>query len=152
MNTYKVTNSLKGFILFYEEMEKKVKKANSSKVSVSKTDSSKKKAVSKPKISLKSRIAAKLAPIKTRFNDVVNKIKHPRKKAKKPTKAEQKLVKQQRNRGILGIGLLLVVVSIIYSTSVIFIGVSSTISKIALFPQALFAFLTLIKAFSKIYK
>lgn len=88
----------------------------------------------------------------TKFNNVVNKIKHPRQKARNTVKIDRELAKQQRNRGILGIGQLLVVVSIIYSTAVVSIGVDSQASKIALFPQSVFALIILTKAFSKLYK
>lgn len=71
---------------------------------------------------------------------------------KKPTKADEILAKQERNRAILGIGILLVIVSIAYSTSVIFIGVDSLESRIALLPQVVFALVISIKAFSKLYK
>lgn len=83
---------------------------------------------------------------------VVNKVFHPKKKAKKLTKIERENAKNQRNRGIMGIGQLLVVVSIAYSTAVILIGVGSLASIIALIPQVIFALVTLIKAFSKLYK
>lgn len=55
-------------------------------------------------------------------------------------------------RAILGVGYLLVVVSIAYSTAVILIGVDSIESKIALLPQVFFAGAILLKAFSKLYK
>lgn len=57
------------------------------------------------------------------------------------------------NKGaIMGIGHLLVVVSIAYSTAVVLIGVDSIESKIALVPQATFGLFILFKAFSKLYK
>lgn len=136
-----MSNSLDSFELYYEEMEKK--KVTKKYVN---------KSVVRPQVSTKQKIKAKLAPINARFFSVVNKVKHPSKKHKKLTKDEKKLAKQQRNRGIMGIGLLLVVVSIAYSTSVIFIGVDSPASKLVLLPQALFALVTLFKAFSKLYK
>jgi hypothetical protein len=55
-------------------------------------------------------------------------------------------------RVILGIGQLLVVVSIIYSTAIVMIGVNSAESKILLVPQAVFALAILVKAFSKLNK
>ena len=78
--------------------------------------------------------------------------KHKGKKAKKPTKLQKELAKAKNKNAILGIGLLLVVVSIAYSTTVIFIGVNSIESKIALLPQTVFALAILIKAFSRLYK
>lgn len=76
----------------------------------------------------------------------------PRKKTKKSTKLEREIAKKERNRAIMGIGQLLVVVSIAYSTAVIFIGVDSVASKIALIPQVVFASYILLKAFSRLYK
>lgn len=93
--------------------------------------------------------------IKTSSKKVVNKVNkvtHPSKKSKKPTKAELELAKKQYDNAIIGIGLLLVVVSIAYSTSVILLGVDSLGSKIALLPQAIFALVISIKAFSRLYK
>ena len=90
--------------------------------------------------------------VKTKVSAIVKKVKKPRKKAKKPTKAEREIAKKERNRAIMGIGQLLVVVSIAYSTAVIFIGVDGMASKIALLPQVVFASFTLLKAFSRLYK
>lgn len=84
--------------------------------------------------------------------DRVKSLKKPQKKAKKPTKLERENAKKERNRAIMGIGQLLVVVSIAYSTAVIFIGVDSMASKIALIPQVVFASYILLKAFSRLYK
>ena len=86
------------------------------------------------------------------FNNIKNKVVKPHKKSKKPTKAEREIAKNERNRAIMGIGQLLVVVSIAYSTAVIFIGVDSMASKIALLPQVVFASFILLKAFSRLYK
>jgi hypothetical protein len=55
-------------------------------------------------------------------------------------------------RVILGIGQLSVVVSIIYSTAIVMIGVNSAESKILLVPQVVFALAILVKAFSKLNK
>lgn len=104
------------------------------------------------KTSIKAKINDTLQSVRSRINNAVDKMRKPKKKAKKVTKARREELREQRRNGILGIGLLLVVASIAYSTSVIFIGVDSDASRIALLPQALFALLTLIKAFSKFYK
>ena len=88
----------------------------------------------------------------TTIVDRVKSLKKPRKKAKKPTKLERENARKERNRAIMGIGQLLVVVSIAYSTAVIFIGVDSMASKIALIPQVVFASYILLKAFSRLYK
>lgn len=111
-----------------------------------------KKSAPKKRVNVRQLAEAKFRAVKTTFKNIVNKTKRPRKKVKKLTKTQRELNKQQRNRGILGIGLLLVVVSIGYSTSVIFDGVDSIQSRIALLPQVVFAVLTLFKAFSKLYK
>lgn len=141
-----VTNSLDSYELFYEELEKKkVAKPNKSKVLTNE------KKTSKPTVPLKQRIVVLMKKVRSYFDNVIGKVLH-RKKAKKPTKAEQKLARQQQMRGILGIGALFVVVSIAYSTYVIFNGVDSTASRVMLIPQVVFAVYTLVKAFSKIYK
>lgn len=70
----------------------------------------------------------------------------------KTTDKAPKTSKNDYNRVIMGIGQLFVVVSIAYSTAVIFMGVDGVESKIALFPQAAFASYILIKAFSRLYK
>lgn len=93
-----------------------------------------------------------LQVVKNALQSVIAKMKITRKKSKKLTKADKKLAREQFLRGIMGIGLLFVVVSIAYSTAVIFIGVDSIASKIALLPQVIFALYTLYKAFSQFYK
>lgn len=76
----------------------------------------------------------------------------PSKRQKKRTKLQIAEARAQRNRGIIGIGQLFVVVSITYSTAVILMGVDSVESKVALLPQASFALAILFKAFFKLYK
>lgn len=139
----RVGSVLSNFKLYFEDLEKKVEVT-------SKVSSVKRKAM--PKTSLKVGISNNISSIKGHFNNVLKKLKHPRKKAKKLTKTERKFLRQQNLRAILGIGLLLVIVSIAYSTTVIFIGVDSSASRLALLPQVVFALYTLIKAFSKFYK
>lgn len=77
-------------------------------------------------------------------------------KGKKMTKKERENARlasiEQGKRGIIGIGQLLVVMSIIYSTTVIFIGVNSIASRIALAPQVAFAAIILLRAFFRLYK
>lgn len=141
-----IINSLDSVKLYYEELEKKkVAKPKKSKVLTNE------KKTSKPTVPLKQRIVALTKKVRSYFDNVLGKVLH-RKKAKKLTKAEQKLARQQQMRGILGIGALFVVVSIAYSTYVIFNGVDSTASRVMLIPQVVFAVYTLFKAFSKIYK
>lgn len=86
------------------------------------------------------------------FYSNLSKFVNKSKKAKKTSKKDQITANLKHNNAILGIGLLLVVVSIAYSTTVIFIGVDSIESKIALLPQVIFALTILIKAFSRLYK
>lgn len=97
-------------------------------------------------------VVSKFNNIRAYFGSVVKKVSHPKKKSKKVTKLERQKAKIRRNRGIMGIGQLLVVVSIIYSTSIIFIGIDTLGSKIALLPQIIFALIILIKAFFTLYK
>lgn len=84
--------------------------------------------------------------------NVFHSLKPANRKKKKLTKAEKQANRRDRNNGILGIGLFLVVLSIAYSTAVVAIGVGTTESYIALAPQALFALITLIVAFIKLLK
>lgn len=70
-------------------------------------------------------------------NDITKRLKAPRKRV---------------INGILGIGLLFVIVSIAYSTYITILFVNNSTSIIALIPQVLFATITLLKAFSKLYK
>lgn len=104
------------------------------------------------KIDIKKFMLEKKNSAQSTFYNIKKRVSQPRKKAKKSTKAQREIAKKERNRAILGIGLLLVVVSIAYSTSVIYIGVDSSASRIALLPQVTFALFTLFRAFSKLYK
>jgi hypothetical protein len=94
--------------------------------------------------------------VRSRFDNMLSKFKKQPKKAKKISKSAAALAKkeqrEQQKRAILGIGLLLVIVSIIYSTTVVREFVNSTASLVALAPQVIFAVIILVKAFSKIYK
>lgn len=163
MKTKRVTNSLDDYKLEYEDMEIIVPKAKSkvtaSKVKptaqVAKTDTVKRK----PKLALIERIKAdfkaRAAQSRSAFNDIklrLKSLKKPSKLSKKAQLEHKKAVREQQMRGILGLGLLFVVVSIAYSSYVIYTGVHSTVSRVMLVPQVIFALLILIKAFSKIYK
>ena len=106
----------------------------------------------KPKSSLKQRILEKLQPVSKKFYNIKKRLGLQRKKAKKTTKSEQKLVRKQKIRGIIGIGLLFVVVSIAYSTYMTNLFVDGPAMIIALAPQVTFAVVTLLIAFYKIYK
>ena len=139
--------------LKYEEIKpKKLKIAKEPKV----TKKSKKAVLAsntgRKRLNIRGHMVSGLKNIHNNFNGVVKKVYHPSKKGKKLTKIERENAKNQRNRGIMGVGQLLVVVSIAYSTAVILIGVGSLASIIALLPQVIFALVTLIKAFSKLYK
>lgn len=140
-------NSLDKFELYYEELEKK--KVAKAKVKIDPKPS-------KPKTTLKMRLESAKKVVRSRFDNVLNKFKKQPKKAKKISKSAAALAKkeqrEQQKRAILGIGLLLVIVSIIYSTTVVREFVNSTASLVALAPQVIFAVIILVKAFSKIYK
>lgn len=128
---------LREFKLYYEDMEHKTMSSVKAKPQ---------------KVAVKKPLIKKFTDLKTKFIDVVNKTKNPRKKTRKLTKLEQKAVQEQRKRGILGIGLLLVVVSIAYSTYIVRTFVDTNLSLVSLIPQVSFALYTLLRAFSKLYK
>lgn len=104
----------------------------------------------KPKF--KQRISARLAPVRSRINNTFSKLKIKRKPAKKLTKSQRDQRRRQLRNVILGICQLLVVVSIVYSSNVILVGVDTLESKIALIPQIAFALFISVKAFSNLYK
>ena len=83
---------------------------------------------------------------------LASKVKSNKKPAKKLTKAQKIQRNTDRKHVIIGIGLLLVAVSIYYSTSVTSSLVDSKAVYVALAPQVAFAVIVTIKAFSKIYK
>lgn len=153
----KEAKSLEEFNLGYEDLEfHKVKKTSTTKKTVNKAKPTVKK---KPQVTVKSRLSAakkfiiaKLMVLKLKFEGVVNKALHPKKTAKKMTKKERELVIIQRKNGIMGIGLLLVIVSITYSTYIVRTFVDTNLSLLALAPQVVFALYILLKAFSKLYK
>ncbi len=101
---------------------------------------------------LKARVLEKLQPVRGKINNIVSKVKRPSKKAKKTTKAERVLARQQKKNGIIGIGLLFTVVSIVYSTYMTNLFVDGPLMWVALAPQVIFAGVTLLIAFYKIYK
>ena len=148
----KKINCLDNFKLRYEDMEfNKMKKISKVKATAKTTSTSITKRKT-PKLLLKDRFALIKRAVIIHFNNILKKIGIRGKKTKKVTKTQKKFEREQQLRGILGIGLLFVVVSIIYSTYIIFNGISSTASKVMIIPQATFAVLILYKAFSKIYK
>ena len=97
-------------------------------------------------------VLKKISKLMVILANVVNKVKHPNKKVKKLTKIELELVKTQQKNVIMGICQLLVVVSITYSSIIVYVGVNSLASKVALAPQIIFALIILVKSFSKLYK
>lgn len=107
---------------------------------------------SKPKVSLKNRIDNAKKVVRSRFDNITKKLGIHRKKAKKATREQKKLARQQRIHGIIGIGLLFVVVSIAYSTYMTNLFVDGTQMVVALAPQVAFALIVSIYAFYKIYK
>lgn len=115
------------------------------------TQKATKKVAKTPKVSLKARLLEKLQPVRSKFDNILARFK-PRKKAKKLTKVEKKAIRQQKIRGIIGIGLLFVVVSIAYSTYMTVLFVDGVMMAIALAPQVIFASIVLLIAFYKIYK
>ncbi len=92
----------------------------------------------------------KLPVIKT-IKTRVNRVKNSKKTTRKTTKAQREILQNQRKRVIMGVGLLMVVVSITYSTYVVRTFVNGGESLIILAPQVVFAATTLVKAFSKLY-
>jgi len=103
-------------------------------------------------IDIKKFLLSKIKKIKTVFTNVVKKVNRLSKKSKKMTKNDQELAKKQRNRAILGICQLFVVVSITYSSYITYTFVDNGVTLIILVPQVSFALFTLVKAFSKLYK
>jgi len=103
-------------------------------------------------IDMKTVLLSKFSKIMAFLTNVVNKVSHHSKKAKKMTKIDRELAKIEHKNVILGICQLLVFVSVAYSTAVIYTGVDSLMSKIALLPQVIFALIILVKSFSKLYK
>lgn len=118
----------------------------------SKTTSTKRKPAKKTGVTLKNRIDNVKKAVAVQFNNTKKKLGFKSKKAKKVTKAELKLARQQKIRGIIGIGILFVVVSIAYSTYMTVLFVDGLVMAFALAPQVVFAAVTLLIAFYKIYK
>ena len=128
--------SLNDFDLYYEEMERRPVKTKQTNVS---------------KVSLKDRVSKVKSAVRSRFNNTTKR-NQPRKKAKKAAQIERQLARKQKIRGIIGIGLLFVVVSIAYSTYMTNLFVDGPEMVAALAPQVAFAVITLVIAFYKIYK
>lgn len=110
------------------------------------------KTVPKSKVTLKDRIDNAKKAVVVQFNNTKKKLGVKSKKVKKLTKIERKLERQKKIRGIIGIGLLFVVVSIAYSTYMTALFVDGTAMVVALAPQVVFATVILLIAFYKIYK
>ena len=110
------------------------------------------KTTPKSKVTLKSRIKNAKKTVLVHFNNTKKKLGFKSKKVKKLTKIERKLERQKKIRGIIGIGLLFVVVSIAYSTYMTALFVDGTAMVVALAPQVVFATVILLIAFYKIYK
>lgn len=86
------------------------------------------------------------------FEKMISYVVYLCKNAKENVKKQLKMTKKQYIRGIMGIGQLFVVVSIIYSTFIVQTFVDTDISLAMIVPQAIFALYTLLKAFYKLYK
>lgn len=153
-----ISNVLENHQLEYEEMgQKRMGKAKTkATVKTNTARAVKRKAtpkkVAKPTVSLKQRLDGVKKAIIVQFNNGKKKLGIKSKKAKKVTKAEQKLARLQKIRGIIGIGLLFVVVSIAYSTYMTVLFVDGAAMVVALAPQVVFAATILLIAFYKIYK
>lgn len=135
-------SSLDNFKLYYEELEKK--KVNKAKKAV--------KVLPKPKTTLQARLTSAKKNVCSRIDNIKKQYSQRRKKAKKLTKVDKKLMHEQKIRGIIGIGSLFVVVSIAYSTYMTNLFVDGHMMIIALAPQVIFALVTSLIAFYKIYK
>lgn len=110
------------------------------------------KTVPKSNVTLKNRIDSMKKAVLIQFDNTKKRLGFKSKKAKKLTKTERKLERQKKIRGIIGIGLLFVVVSIAYSTYMTVLFVDGAAMIVALTPQVVFATITLLIAFYKIYK
>ena len=143
--------SLDAFKLYYEELERKTVKTATKKSTKKPTKKPTKKTI-KPKNEIKSRFEDTKKSIRSFLNNTKKSIIPHRKKAKKLTKAQKKELRTQKLRGIIGIGSLFVVVSIAYSTYMVNLFVDGSVMIVALAPQVLFAGITLLIAFYKIYK
>ena len=110
------------------------------------------KTVPKSKVALKDRIDNAKKAVLVQFNNTKKRLGFKGEKVKKLTKTERKLERQKKIRGIIGIGLLFVVVSIAYSTYMTALFVDGTAMVVALAPQVVFATVILLIAFYKIYK
>ena len=110
------------------------------------------KTVPKSKVTLKDRLDNAKKAVVVHFNNTKKKLGFKSKKVKELTKIERKLERQKKIRGIIGIGLLFVVVSIAYSTYMTALFVDGTAMVVALAPQVVFATVILLIAFYKIYK
>lgn len=111
------------------------------------TKTASEKPVKAKKVSMKTKLASAKKSVVAKFKKV-----KPLKSNKKLTKAQRLERKQRRNNVIMGIGLLLVIVSIAYSTTVVRYFVDSPETLIFLAPQVVFAIMIIFKAFSKLYK
>lgn len=104
------------------------------------------------KQSVKSKLDHAVNAVKNTFSNLKTKMKLPRKSNKKLTKAEQESNKRHRKNVILGIGSLLLVVSIGYGVYVARTFVDTIESLVFLSPMIVYAIILTFKAFSKLYK
>lgn len=126
-------------------MSKTSTTAKTTSTSVSKTKA-------QPKVTLKNRIDNVKVAVRSRIDNTLKRLGFKSKKAKKITKTQKQLERKQKIRGIIGIGLLFVVVSIAYSTYMVNLFVDGPAMVVALAPQVLFAAVILIIAFYKLFK
>lgn len=129
----------------------KAKATTTKPVQVSKTSTVKRKETAK-KVTFKDRLDNIGKGVRGSYNNTMKRLGFKSKKAKKVTKTQKQLDREQKKRGIIGIGLLFVVVSIAYSTYMTNLFVDGPEMIVALAPQVAFAAYILIKAFYKLYK
>ena len=110
------------------------------------------KKISRPRRSVKELLADNASNLKSGVFTRAKQSESTKKPAKPLTKKQQDEKKRHRKNVIMGLGLLFVVASIAYSTSVVTTFVDSQQSLILLAPQVAFAIITIFKAFSKLYK
>lgn len=146
-----MSNSLDDYKLYYEDLERKPVKTAPKTTSKAKS-TPKTKTPNKVVVGVKSKFKDVEKFVRGFFNNTKKRFIARRKKAQKLTKIEKKALHEQKVRGIIGIGLLFVVVSITYSTYMTALFVDGPMMVAALAPQVIFAVTTLLIAFYKLYK
>lgn len=143
----KIAKSLDEYQMYYEDMEMKVLQ-KPAKVTTKKPVQT--NAVKKP--SVISRVVAKFTSLKSKIFNRKPRVKYTLRQSKLAQLEQKKARRNELFRGIIGIGLLLVVVSITRSTFVSLQFVDGVANVVYLLPQIVFAIVISIIAFLKIYK